>query len=117
MLKRTSMVLLTCSLFIGFQAHASLEETLKDIDFAALCSGDGGSPELGGRVTAHAQQVIFSPSPSIKAFIEELEKSGKSNEAAKILVQKLGEERKVFDAINLEILKNFEDHCTLYNNK
>lgn len=117
MLKRTSMILATCSLFMGFQAHASLEETLKDIDFAALCSGDGGSPELGGRVAAHAQQIIFSPSSSIKALIIDLEEKGKGNKAAESLIQQFLEVRKTFDEINLEMLKNYEAHCTVSKKK
>lgn len=111
MLKRKSMVLGLCSLFMGFQAHASLDETLRNVDYDAICNGEGGSPEVGGRVAAHIQKIIFSPGPSIKALIIDLEEKGKGNKAAKKLIENLLEERKVLDEINLEMIKNLEKYC------
>src|SRR3990167_3678577 len=113
MLKRTSIALVTCSLFMGFQAHASLDETLRNIDFDTICNGDGGSPELGGRVAAHVQQIIFSPGPSIKALIIDLEEKGKGNKAAESLIEQFLKERKTLNEINLEMIKNYEAHCTV----
>ncbi|MBA3814600.1 MAG: hypothetical protein H0X26_09010 [Alphaproteobacteria bacterium] len=111
MLKRTSMILATCSLFMSFQAYATLDETLRNIDFDAICNGEGGSSALGGQVAHQLQKIIFSPSPSTKDLIILLEEKGKGSKAAKILIEQFLEERKTLDEINLKMLKNYETHC------
>lgn len=111
MLKKTSMILSLCSFFMGFQAHASLDETLRNVDFDAICNGEGGSPEVGGRVAAHIQKIIFSSGPSIKGLVIDLEEKGKGNKAAEKLIEKLLEERKALDEINLEMIKNLDKYC------
>jgi len=60
MLKGISISLISLSLMIGSQAYAAstLESELSNIPFKEICSGQGGSTDLGKKVQTEAKAVI-----------------------------------------------------------
>lgn len=102
MLKGISISLVSLSLVVGFQASATIENTLDTIDFKSICKGEGGSVELGQEVQLQAGTTYSLVLKQIIALRNELNKDKKKTEnpAIKKLIENLNKDIDALYSVN-----------------
>lgn len=109
MLKGISISLFTLSLMTGFQANASIEDTLNTIDFKGICKEEDGQA-LASSIAYEADEFLQEAKTKINKFRLRLGKE-KNNKAAQELASKLTEDYKKFVTLSEAISEHWSQQC------
>jgi hypothetical protein len=116
MLKGISISLLTLSTIVGFQANASIEETLGSIDFKGICKEEGGQ-EIAASIAHEADTLLQETETKINRLKNRLEKDAKNNKAAQEFAKKLSADYKKLVSIAEAIPDHWSQQCFMSKKK
>ena len=110
MLKGISISLISLSLMIGSQVYAALESDLSNIPFKEICTGQGGSTELGKKVHTEVKAIIEDAKIKIIALNATLRENS-NNAATKALSATFAVQLATFDTLSNKVDDDWSKGC------